>query len=365
MKSSEAFGRAKLAQPRTPRARTFDVGLLIPTSGTMGLLGPGAYACARLARDMWNERGGVDGREVRLSVIDSGEAATDAHATLRAMLDSRELDALVVLSNTAVCSQVAEVVDARIPLIYTSLYEGSGLPGWVHAIGETPDRQLLPAIDWMAERYRPRRCYLLGNDYCFPRSTHAIAIPRLRSAGIEIVRERYVPIGEPDYGPVVADIAASGAGIVLVSLLAGDAVRMCREFERAGLGGRVLRLSTVVDENAVLGVGHASSEGMFVAHGYFAALDSDHNGAFKERYRALFGDRAPALSSTAQSVYEGMVHLQRQACSGRRAARSAGLLPGVRDQRRGAYDAVRDPLFLGQVEGLGIRPLGRLTGERG
>jgi hypothetical protein len=60
-----------------------------------------------------------------------------------------------------------------------------------------------------------------------------------------------------------------------------------------------------------------------------------------------------------------MVHLQRQACSGRRAARSAGLLPGVRDQRRGAYDAVRDPIFLGQVEGLGIRPLGRLTGERG
>ena len=127
MKSSEAFGRAKLAQPRTPRARTFDVGLLIPTSGTMGLLGPGAYACARLARDMWNERGGVDGREVRLSVIDSGEAATGLDDALRAMLAERTLDALVVLSNTAVCRRVAAAgfpvhVDTRIRVGHQKAY---------------------------------------------------------------------------------------------------------------------------------------------------------------------------------------------------------------------------------------------------
>ncbi len=365
MKSSEAFGRDRLSRPRAPRARTFDVGLLIPTSGTMGLLGPGAYACARLARDMWNERGGVDGREVRLSVLDSGESAATLEDELRTLLAGRELDALVVLSNTAVCRRIAAVVDARIPLIYTPLYEGTGLPDWVHAIGETPERQLLPAIDWIAGRYRPRRWYLLGNDYSWPRRTHAVAIPRLRSVGAEIVRERYVPIGQADYDPVIEDVAASGAQAVLISLLAGDAVRMCRAFERAGLGARVLRLSTVVEENAVLGVGDANSEGMYVAHGYFAALDSDLNGAFKERYRARFGERAPALNSTSQSVYEGMVHLQRQACAGRPASRSEALLPGVRDSRSGAYDAGRDPIFLGRVEGLGIRPLVRLTGGPG
>jgi hypothetical protein len=114
MKSSEAFGRAKLAQPRTPRARTFDVGLLIPTSGTMGLLGPGAYACARLARDMWNERGGVDGREVRLSVIDSGEAATGLDDALRAML----------AENAALKAEVSrislrwEIADHRVSLLW-------------------------------------------------------------------------------------------------------------------------------------------------------------------------------------------------------------------------------------------------------
>lgn len=358
---SESFGRARLATPAAGRRRSFVVGLLIPTSGTMGLLGPSAYACARMARDSWNRQDGVAGRDVQLHLIDSGETAVLLEDELRDLLGRGALDALVVLSNTAVCRRVASLVDARIPLIYTPLFEGAGLPTWVHAIGETPERQLLPAIDWMTERFRTRRWYLLGNDYSWPRRTHALAAAHLRSIGGEVVRERYVALGEQNYGTVVADIARSGADIVLVSLLAGDAVRMGREFERAELGHKVLRLSTCVEENAVLGVGPTHSDGMFIAAGYFAALDSDENSAFKERYHARFGDRAPTLNSASQSVYEGMVHLQRQTgTAGRRC-----LLPSARNLLGGGYDAGRDPIYLGQVQGLGIQPLRPLSGKPG
>ena len=40
-------------------------------------------------------------------------------------------------------------------------------------------------------------------------------------------------------------------------------------------------------------------------------------------------------------------------------------LPGLRDDRREAYDAGRNPIFLGEVQGLGIRPVRRLIGEPG
>lgn len=362
MKTSEAFGRRLLRQRLERRSGAFNIGVLIPMSGAMGLLGPSAYACARLARDLWNERGGVDGREVRLTVLNASETAASLDAELGELIEEQRVDALVALSNTEVCRRIASVVGARVPLVYTPLFEGGGLPDWVHAIGETPDRQLLPAIDWMAGRYRPGRWYLIGNDYSWPRRSHEIAIPFIRSTGAEVVRERYVPLGERCFEAVVEDIAASRADVVLISLLAGDAVHLCREFERAGLGGRVLRLSICVEENAVLGIGHANSEGMFVAAGYFAALDSDVNGAFKERYRSQFGDRAPTLNSASQSVYEGFVHLQRQAEPDARRSGALGI-PGVRDERRGAYDADRNPIFLGQVEGLGIRPIRRLVGE--
>lgn len=362
MKTSEAFGRHMLRRPRKTRSDKFNVGLLIPMSGSLGLLGPSAYACARLARDIWNEGGGLDGREASLTVFNSSESSTTLDGELNQSLDNRELDAVVSLCNTAVCRRISTVVDARVPLIYTPHFEGTGLPAWVHAIGETPDRQLLPAIDWLASRYRLRRWYLLGNDYSWPRRTHGFAIPSIRATGAEVVGQRYVPLGERCFEPIIEDIVRSRADVVLVSLVGGESVYMCRAFGRAGLCGKVLRLSICMEENAVLGVGHENTEGMFVAAGYFANIDSDANGAFKERYWSLFGDRAPTLNSLSQSVYEGFVHLQRQAQD------TAGdspdhvdILPGVRDQRRHASDASQNPIFLGAVDGLNIRviqPLG-------
>jgi len=363
MKISEAFGRRMLHRSAAAN-RPFNVGLLIPTSGSLGLLGPSAFACARLARDTWNGNGGIDGREIRLAVLDASESATSLDDELDTMLQARELDALVTLSNTAVCRRISAVVDARVPMIYTPHFEGDGLPQWVHAIGETLHRQLVPAIDWMAQHYRPRRWYLVGNDYSWPRRCHQVARARLRSNGAEVVGESFVDLGEHRFEPIVDHIRETRADAVLISLVGGESVYMCRAFGAAGLAGKVLRLSVCIEENAILGMGSDNTDGMFVAAGYFASLESDVNGEFKERYRAHFGDRAPMLNSLAQSVYEGFVHVQQQAQGSSRTP-GASILPSVRGLRRRSYEASRDPVFLGAVEGLGVRVIQQLAGEPG
>lgn len=363
MKSSEAFGRALLARS-AGGDQPFNIGLLIPTSGSLGLLGPSAYACARLARDAWNERGGLGGREVRITVLNSSETCASLDAELDQLIGARAIDALVALSNTEVCRRIASVVNARVPLIYTPHFEGSGLPEWVHAIGETPDRQLVPAIGWMADRFRPRRWFLLGSDYCWPRRSHALAVPAIRATGASIVGERYVPLGERGFDPIVDAIRASEADAVLISLVGAESIYFCRAFGAAGLGGKVMRLSVCMEENAVLGMGADNTDGMFVAAGYFATLDSDANGAFKERYRAQFGERAPMLNSLSQSVYEGFAHLNRQAAAAA-PRRTLASLAGVRSEGRNEpFDARRDPIFMGEVQGLGIRVVDRIAGAR-
>ena len=361
MKASEAFGRRLLSRPSRP-AQPFNIGLLIPTSGSLGLLGPSAYACARLARDTWNSCGGLHGREVALTVLNASESSISLATDLDTLIEDGEVDALVALSNTAVCRRISEIVQARVPLIYTPHFEGHGLPGWVHAIGETLEQQLAPAIDWVTHRYSPKRWFLVGNDYSWPRHSHRLAGSRIRASGAEVVGERYVPLGEHRFEPIVESIRDLRADAVLISLVGGESIYLCRAFGAAGLAGKVLRLSVCMEENAVLGMGPENTDGMFVAAGYFANLESDVNGDFKERYRALFGDRAPMLNSLAQSVYEGIVHVQRQA-QGHRGARGQTMLRSVRGRRRQWSDASRDPVFLGAVEGLGIRVIQPLAGE--
>jgi hypothetical protein len=226
----------------------------------------------------------------------------------------------------------------------------------------------------MTRRYRPRRWYLVGNDYSWPRRCHQVARSRLTEGGAEVVGERYVGLGEHRFEAIVEDIREKQADAVLISLIGGESVYLCRAFGAAGLASKVLRLSVCIEENAILGMGSNNTDGMFVAAGYFANLDSDVNGGFKERYRAHFGDRAPMLNSLAQSVYEGFVHIQRQTeghatgrslGKGRNRDRGAAVLPSVRGRRRQSYDANRDPVFLGAVEGLGVRVIQELAGAPG
>lgn len=352
---SEMFGRRMLRRSSSSRAGGFEIGLLIPASGPMGMLGPSALACARLACETWNATGGVRGREVRLTVLDAGEPSARLESELDRLLDDERLDALVTMSTTPVGHQVSEVVDARVPMVFTTQFEGSGLPAWVHAIGETPDRQLLPAISWMAEHCGVRRWYLLGNDYCWPRHTHRAAAAHLRGMGAQVAGERYLPLGERVFEPVVEDIARTRADVVLISLIGADSIHMCRAFGEAGLAGRVLRLSSSIEENALLGMGHRNTAGMFAVSGYFPSIESAANADFKERYHARFGERAPALNSLAQSVYEGLVHLQRQALDHDRPPRREPTLASVRTQHQRDSGYGAEPIFLAQADGLTMR----------
>ena len=56
----------------------------------------------------------------------------------------------------------------------------------------------------------------------------------------------------------------------------------------------------------MLAIGADCTEDLHVALGYFAALDTDANGSFKERYYGRFGSRAPTLNSIGESLYEGV-----------------------------------------------------------
>jgi len=336
------------------RHDVFNVGLLIPTSGSLGLLGPSAYACAMLACDAWNANGGHNGREVRLTVVDSSEVSKTLDTDVRELLDDETLDAALALCNTDTCRQISQIIDRRAPLIYTPHFEGCGLPGWVHSIGETPERQLRPAIDWMHRRFSPKRWFLLGNDYSWPRQSHRIAKASIHARGSIVVAEHYVPLGDRNFEPIIEKILASRADAVLISLIGAESIYMCRKFADAGLSRNVLRLSVCMEENSILGMGADNTEGMYVAAGYFANLQSECNDDFKERYNSKFGDRAPMLNSLSQSVYEGIVHLQKQCNQARTTNKSPSGLRGVRATRRGAYDPNVDPVYMGAVEGLSI-----------
>jgi urea transport system substrate-binding protein len=333
------------------------VGMLIPMSGAAGLWGPSCLACATLATEEWNRAGGLRGRQVKLTVIDASDESESLETEVADLLEDG-VAAMVGMHTSSVRERITLVLDGRLPLVYTPLYEGGPLPANVMAIGETPDDQLLPALAWLSTRYRLKRWYLLGNDYCWPRRTHALACAALASAGCEVRGNRFVPLGACDAEHAVDDIRRSGAQAVLMSLVGQDAVEFSRAFGESGLGARVLRLSCAIEENGLLAMGPDCTDGLFVAAGYFANLATDRNCAFKERYWTRFGDRAPTLNALGQSTYEGVAFLR--GMLSRPTQRGEIKFESVRATRWRTNVDKSTPIYLAQAEGLALQIVGAL-----
>jgi urea transport system substrate-binding protein len=355
---SKMPGRRRVAR-ELPVEDEIRIGMLIPMSGAAGLWGPSCLACATLATEDWNRAGGLRGRRVSLTVIDASDESDTLEDEVRELVDDQGVAAMVGMHTSSVRERITRLVDGRLPLVYTPLYEGGRLPPGVMAIGETPDDQLLPALAWLSTRYRLRRWFLLGNDYCWPRRTHALASGALSAAGCEVRGNRFVPLGACDPERAVDEIRRSGAQAVLMSLVGQDAVEFNRAFGESGLAARVLRLSCAIEENGLLAMGADCTDGLFVAAGYFANLSTDRNSAFKERYWSRFGDRAPTLNALGQSTYEGVAFLR-------------GLMARDARQAEIAFDSVRatrwrsntdkaTPIYLAQADGLSLAVVQRLA----
>ena len=344
--------------PEIKPGPTLRVAVCVPMCGLEGIWGPSCIASAELAVSELNTQRGIIGRPCEVLLIDASEQAIGLGETLIDLVDQGEVDALVGMHISSVRQRITAAVGGRLPYVYPCLYEGGDTTPGLYAIGETAERQLRPAIAWLAEHRMCKRWMLVGNDYVWPRVSHEIARDCIAEFGGEVIAETYVPFGADDYSQIFDRVRASRCDAVLVSVVGQDAVEFNRGFARAGLHRDVLRLSCAIEENQLLAIGAQGTEGLHVALGYFGVLDTNANGAFKERYHSHFGERAPTLNSIGQSVYEGMhflAALLEDHEAARRAYRRGVARPLVYPSARigSKVDATRSgpPMYLARAEG--------------
>jgi ABC-type branched-subunit amino acid transport system substrate-binding protein len=287
-------------------ARTVRVALVVPVSGTLGLIGPGAVNCAELAAQEINEAGGLLGRTVELTLVDGGRSAADVAGDVAALVRTGGAQAVVGVHSSDVRVALVNAIGGAIPYVYTPPYEGGERARGVYLAGETPDRQVRPVLRWLAERNRGRRWFLLGNDYVWPRRVNAAARAYLRALGAGVMAECYVPRGDLEPGPLLDAVGASRADAVLLTLVGRDLVDFNRAFAASSLAERVLRLCPALEENGLLGVGGDATGELYSTMGYFASVATDAGLDFIGRYASRFGPLAPVPGGHGEGCYDGM-----------------------------------------------------------
>lgn len=307
---SAATAASVSALPQAFAAPPIKVAVMLPQSGPSGLFGPSSRACAELAAQAINARGGVLGRPLALVFGDAGLAPAEAMQIASKLWKGAGASAVVGMHDSAVRGALAGLFKGRIPYFYTAVYEGGECAKGTYMNGETPQQQLPQAVAWLAAERKPARWYLIGNDYIWGRNTNATARTGIAATGAQVVGEEYLPFTVDNFDASLARIRDSRADAVLVSLVGGASVGFNKAFAGFGLARQALRLGTLMEENTLEGIGLANAVNLYSCAGFFASLETPAAQAFALAYRQRRGPRAPALNGLAESVYEGFLMLE-------------------------------------------------------
>lgn len=319
-----------------PSPDEFRVALVVPRHGPAGIFGLECITAAELAAAELDAAGGVGGRSISFVDVDAGGPPDRVARHIAGLLDRGDIHAVTGWHLSNLRQSIAAVVRGRAPYVYAAAYEGGEDGDGVLCSGEVPGDQILSSLDWLRTELRLRRWYIIGNDYVWPRESAARTIEGVRHRDVDVVRQRFVPLGTEDpavWGAVLADIQRSDVDGVITLLVGSDAVRFNRAFAAAGMSSTMVRFSPFIDETVVLATGPDATEDLFVSAGYFASLRSasalEFQRDFARAWDLMWGSGAsggaPAPGTMAETTYSG-VHLL--------ASIADRSIPSVQDTRR-------------------------------
>jgi ABC-type branched-subunit amino acid transport system substrate-binding protein len=268
-------------------------------SGPASLFGPTQRACAELAAEEVNKAGGVLGQQIKLIPTDAGSPpAESTNSAIRLMLRRRSISLSAPISATR--EALVATIKGKVPYIYTPVYEDGECAFNTYVLADTPEQQIRPSLTWMMKERNAKSIYLIGEDYVWPRKCNEHAKQHIGENGGKVVAEEYVPFGAPNkFEEVVTRIKSAKPDMVLITLVGADNVNFNRTFAGFGLDKDIGRLSLLLEENTLLGVGAESSNNLFSLMSYYANAPGEANKKFKAAYAAKFGEKAPQLTPSA------------------------------------------------------------------
>lgn len=287
---------------------TLRVALVVPLQGPAGIFGPSCEAVAATALKLINETG-VLGRQMSVEVVDGGAPPKQIAAEISRLIEIGGIDGVTGWHISAVRHALAPMTVDRIPYVYTSLYEGGEIRPGVFCSGETPTRQIAPALRWLRDACGVRRWFIVGDDYIWPRASVDVTKLFARQLDLQLAGTAYVPLGTRDFAAVLERLRGSDAQGVLLYLVGQDAVEFNRAFTHWGLQDDLVRFSPLMEENMLLASGAESTRNLFVSASYFRSLATTSALDLSADYVAQHGPDAPPLNNAAESCYEGLMTL--------------------------------------------------------
>ncbi|MCC8939713.1 ABC transporter substrate-binding protein [Bradyrhizobium sp. Arg68] len=291
------------AEPADP----IRIGAVLPFSGGVELYGQQAKLGLDLAAAEINAAGGILGRPVKLIYADDKTNPAAAAEAMRSLVEkdgalavvgpitSRNLNALVPLAESF-----------KTPLLYATNYEGGKCSRYLFAFGAVPNQELGQLLPYMTQTFG-NSYFQLGADRVWPHQMFDIAQPLIEQLGGKVVGTKYTLGTETDFSPIIKDVAASKAKVLLFALK-GDGMDFIRQADDAGLLKDITVAFLGLSE-VDLGIFRGKGQNMVAVVPAVAASEDPAVKAFVAKARAAAGPGV-AVSNYVVTHYDTLIALK-------------------------------------------------------
>jgi urea transport system substrate-binding protein len=288
---SSSSDKSSSAGAGSSSGSTIPVGILHSLSGTMAISEVSVRDSELLAIDEINKAGGVLGKQLK-PVIEDGASDWPTFAEKAQKLISTDKVAATFGGWTSASRKAMLPVFERNKalLYYPVQYEGLEASPYIFYTGATTNQQIIPGLEFLKDKLKVKKLFLVGSDYVFPRTANKEIKAWAKANGMSIVGEEYSPLGNTDYATTVNKIKQASPDAVFQTINGDSNVAFWKQFTDAGLDAKklpVISVSTAEDE--VRGVGIKNIVGQYVAWNYYQTTPGATNAAFVKAYKAKYG----------------------------------------------------------------------------
>ncbi|GAC84528.1 putative ABC transporter substrate-binding protein [Gordonia paraffinivorans NBRC 108238] len=283
------------------------LGMLYSLSGVQAEMEQSILDGAMLAVHQINARGGVLGCAIEVAIYDDQSEVSSTARGVDHLCRVENVDAIVGgYTSAARLALIPAIHSNSTLLMYPTYFEGEETDPRIFYCGAAPNQYVADYLAWIADTLG-RRVYVVGSDYIYPRVLSE-AIRRLAGRlGIEVVGDRYSPIGETRFEAIIDDIAAKQPSVVISNLVSTDSTTaFYTQYHLAGFTAETTPIAaTVTTELDLAHMPTEVSDGHYMVATYFSGLSSGVNADYR---RQLLEVRGQVWSHAVQVGAFNAVH---------------------------------------------------------
>ncbi len=275
----------------TPSGDTIPVGILHSLSGTMAISEVSVRDAELLAIEEINAAGGVLGKQLKPVVEDGASDWPTFAEKAQKLISTNKVAATFGGWTSASRKAMLPVFEKNKALLYYPVqYEGLEASPYIFYTGATTNQQIIPGLEFLQDKLKVSKLFLVGSDYVFPRTANKEIKAWAKAHGMSIVGEEYAPLGNTEYATTINKIKEAKPDAVFQTINGDSNVAFWKQFTDAGLDAEklpVISVSTAEDE--VRGVGIKNIVGQYVAWNYYQTTKGAANERFVKAYKAKYG----------------------------------------------------------------------------